>query len=304
MTNEEKYRFYESAAKRFKAELKLYGATAAIHLENKNDELFWSKVLHRVYPDKKFRFIASSRSHTGNDTCGCTQCLQYLDFLDDKFWIAIDSDYRYLGEEPYMNPRNYVLQTYTYSFENHFCFGPNMNRALEQALYPIQPDFDFDEFLKEYSYAIYPIMVWQLYLENIDKEAFPKSVFHRMLDVKLPPLFWEKNGDAVIDIIRDRAKRFQLALHKRYPDADYTWYEARCNELGVRRDNAYLFVRGHNLYDLTVYIGKKLVDHARATNPDIISKKNFESFLTSNVCFGRYPEIVKLLEDVKTIGKQ
>ena len=200
MTNKEKHRFYESAAKRFKAELKLYGATAAVHLENKNDELFWSKVLHRVYPDKKFRFIASSRSHTGNDTCGCTQCLQYLDFLDEKFWIAIDSDYRYLGEEPYMNPCNFVLQTYTYSFENHFCFGPNMNRALEQAMYPIQPDFDFDEFLKEYSYAIYPIMVWQLYLENIDKEAFPKSVFHRMLDVKLPPLFWDKNGDAVVDI--------------------------------------------------------------------------------------------------------
>lgn len=40
MTKEEKHRFYESAARRFKAELKLYGATAAIHLENKNDEVF------------------------------------------------------------------------------------------------------------------------------------------------------------------------------------------------------------------------------------------------------------------------
>ena len=41
----EKQRFYEVAAKRFKAEVRLYGATAAIHIEDKNDEVFWGKVL-------------------------------------------------------------------------------------------------------------------------------------------------------------------------------------------------------------------------------------------------------------------
>ena len=44
MYDQEKHRFYEIASRRFKAELKLYGATAAIHLENKNDEMFWGKV--------------------------------------------------------------------------------------------------------------------------------------------------------------------------------------------------------------------------------------------------------------------
>lgn len=301
MRREEKQRFYKSAARRFKAELKLYGATAAIHLENKNDEMFWSKVLKHVYPEGKFRFIASSRSHTGADTCGCTQCLQYLDFLDEKFWIAIDSDYRYLGEEPFMNPSNYVLQTYTYSFENHFCFGQNMNRALKDALYPKSFDFDFDAFLKEYSFIVYPLLVWQLYLNDIDKDAFPQSVFHRMLSLRVPPEFWIKNGDPVLDILRERSRKFQISLRNRYPDADYTWHEARCNELGVRRDNCYLFVRGHNLYDLMVYLGKCLVTHARATVPGIEAKKSFEAFLINTVCFGRYAEIIKLTDDVRSI---
>lgn len=298
MTQEEKHRFYESAAKRFKAELKLYGATAAIHLENKNDEVFWSRVMRKAYPQGKFRFIASSRSHTGNDTCGCTQCLQYLDFLDEKFWIAIDSDYRYLGEEWFMHPKYFVLQTYVYSFENHLCFSANMNRALQQTVAPYKIDFDFDAFLKEYSFIIYPIMVWQLYLADIDPDAFPKSVFHRMLNIKVPGDFYKKNGDSVLDILRDRSRKFQLALKKRYPDADYTWHEARCNELGVRRDNAYLFVRGHNLYDLVEYMGRKLVSRCREHHPDLQGGASFESNLNRYNSFGQYPEIIKLVEDV------
>lgn len=301
MFDPEKHRFYEIAARRFKAELKLYGATAAIHLENKNDEIFWGKVLKHTYPEGKFRFISSSRSHTGNITCGCTQCLQYLDFLDEKFWIAIDSDYRYLDEQPFMRPENYVLQTYTYSFENHFCFAENLNLALQKAVYPKSVEFDFDAFLKEYSRIIYPLMVWQLYLNYIDRQAFPQSVFHRMLSVNVPMQFWKNNGEVILNVLRDRSKRFQNSMKRRYPDADYTWHEARCNELGVHRDNCYLYVRGHNLYDLLVYMGKALVSHARSSMEGIESKKSFEHFLTSNVCFDKYPEIVRLTDDVRKV---
>mgnify|MGYP006782556677 CR=1 FL=1 len=301
MFDPEKHRFYEIAARRFKAELKLYGATAAIHLENKNDEIFWGKVLKHTYPEGKFRFISSSRSHTGNITCGCTQCLQYLDFLDEKFWIAIDSDYRYLDEQPFMRPENYVLQTYTYSFENHFCFADNLNLALQKAVYPKSVDFDFGSFLREYSRIIYPLMVWQLYLNYIDRQAFPQSVFHRMLSVNVPMQFWKNNGEVILNVLRDRSKRFQNSMKRRYPDADYTWHEARCNELGVHRDNCYLYVRGHNLYDLIVYMGKALVSHARSSMEGIESKKSFEHYLTSNVCFDKYPEIVRLTDDVRKV---
>lgn len=301
MFDPEKHRFYEIAARRFKAELKLYGATAAIHLENKNDEIFWGKVLKHTYPEGKFRFISSSRSHTGNITCGCTQCLQYLDFLDEKFWIAIDSDYRYLDEQPFMRPENYVLQTYTYSFENHFCFADNLNLALQKAVYPKSVDFDFGSFLREYSRIIYPLMVWQLYLNYIDRQAFPQSVFHRMLSVNVPMQFWKNNGEVILNVLRDRSKRFQNSIKRRYPDADYTWHEARCNELGVHRDNCYLYVRGHNLYDLIVYMGKALVSHARSSMEGIESKKSFEHYLTSNVCFDKYPEIVRLTDDVRKV---
>lgn len=304
MTEKEKQRFYESAARRFKAELKLSGATAAIHIENKNDEVFWGKVLRHVCPKGRFRFISSSRSASGNITCGCTQCLQYLDYLDERFWIAIDSDYRYLKEEKYMNVRNYILQTYTYSFENHFCYGPNLNLALQKAVSPGTFDFDFVKFLKEYSNIIYPLMVWMFYLESIDPEAFPKNVFHRLLSFnRFSAKFYENNGRGILDVLGTRTRKFLKNLKKEYPEADTAWYEARCNELGVTRENTYLFVRGHNLYDMLIYMGRKMVSAARSSVSNIQREHGFEYFLLSNLCFGKYKELNKIEEDVRYLLK-
>lgn len=301
-TNEEKHNFYAAAAKRFKAELKLYGATAAIHLENKNDEVFWGKILHYAYPSERFRFIAASRSISGNMTTGCTQCLQYKDFLDNKLWIAIDSDYRYLSQEPEIDAHHNILQTYTYSFENHFCFGNNANEALEEACGK-KVDFDFNKFLTEYSYIVYPLLVWQLYLQNVSPEAFPQSVFHRLLTLPLGANATKNNGAAILQLLKERTRKLRTHLKNQYPDADPTWYEARCNDLGVRRDNAYLFVRGHQLYDLIVELGHRIRQEMLRETPDLRSGISFEHALTSRLQYGCYDEIRHIINDVhKALG--
>ena len=299
----EKHAFYASAAKRFKAELRLYGATAAIHIENKNDEVFLGKVLREAYPQGKFRFISSSRSVSGNVTCGCSQCLQYRPFLDRHFWIAIDSDYRYLSEEPDVDAKHYILQTYTYSFENHFCYWNNVQRAsipasaddIPSAFRPgpdgelhEAPSYDWHAFFEAYSRAVYPLMVWQMYLQQVDPEAFPKSVFHRLLTLPVGARSLEKDGASVIAILKDRCRKFLAHLKRTYPEADNTWFEARCNALGVRRDNCYLFVRGHQLYDFVVLQGRKL-------------NRRFEKDLTREICFGEYDEIRRIHDDICSI---
>lgn len=313
-SNAEKHAFYESAAKRFKAECRLTGATAAIHLENKNDEIFWAKVLHEAYPQGKFRFIAASRSFSGNMTAGCTQCLQYREFLDRRFWIAIDSDYRYLTEESGIDANHFVLQTYTYSFENHFCYYKNCQRAIdvakeveeektnteetkevseepkvsaEEPKAPL-PSFSFEKFFKEYSRSVYPLLVWQLYLQEVGEDAFPQKVFHRLLTLPLGHRSIYNNGDSVLRLLRERCSKLLKHLKQTYPDADTTWYEARCNAQGVHRDNCYLFVRGHQLYDMIVAQGSRF-------------NKHFEKEITSQLYFGEYDEIIKIHNDILTI---
>lgn len=297
----EKFHFYEMAAKRFKAELRLYGADAAIHLENKNDEIFWGKILRHTCPGKRFRFISGSRNSNGNMTCGCTQCLQYKPFLSSRFLIAIDSDYRYLCEEPGIDARHHILQTYTYSFENHFCFPDNANRALQEACHSPQPltkEFDFRIFLMEYSRIIYPVLVWQLYLSGINPLIFPKHVFHRMLSLPIGARSLENNGIVLLQILKTRTHKMLSHFRRLYPDADYTWYESRCNALGVRPHNAYLFVRGHQLYDCINMQGRKLLGQKRKQNPQEKTGHSFEYYLTQRLCFDAYPEIIKIKEDI------
>ncbi len=344
-SNAEKHAFYESAAKRFKAELRLRGGTAAIHLENKNDEVFWGKILHEVYPQGRFRFISSSRSISGNMTSGCTQCLQYRDFLDKHFWIAIDSDYRYLSEEPDIDAKHFILQTYTYSFENHFCYWKNCQRVtdaelpdqpydpnspemelLEQARQSSTPPdnddddddlnlddddnfksddeenngdedvpnqqtrFNWKTFLENYSRLVYPLIVWQLYLQEVDPEAFPQGVFHRLLTLPVGPKSLKKNGASILRALKTRCQKFIAHLNRTYPDADTTWFDARCYAQGVRRNNCYLFVRGHQLYDMVIAQGIKL-------------NHKFEKELLKQLYFDDYDEIRKIREDILSIVK-
>ena len=343
-SNAEKHAFYESAAKRFKAELRLRGGTAAVHIENKNDEVFWWKVLHDAYPQGKFRFISGSRSINGNITSGCTQCLQYRDFLDRHFWIAIDSDYRYLSEEPDIDAKHFILQTYTYSFENHFCFWKNCQRVTDADVPNAEPydenspeaellqqmqakpseqeeaandsfEFDGDDdpkadmddldegetarkdtrldwkyFFETYSRQVYPLMVWQLYLREVSPEAFPQGTFHRLITLPVGAHAAENNGLSVLRVLKMRCHKFLAHLKRSYPDADNTWFEARCNAMGVRRDNCYLFVRGHQLYDTVVRIGVRL-------------HRKFEKEMLKELCFDEYEEIRKIKEDVQSILK-
>ena len=343
-SNAEKHAFYESAAKRFKAELRLRGGTAAVHIENKNDEVFWWKVLHDAYPQGKFRFISGSRSINGNITSGCTQCLQYRDFLDRHFWIAIDSDYRYLSEEPNIDAKHFILQTYTYSFENHFCFWKNCQRVTDTNVSNAEPyeghspeaellqqmqtkssepeeatnenfEFDGDDdskidmddlnesvtarkdtlfdwkyFFEAYSRQVYPLMVWQLYLREVSPEAFPQATFHRLITLPVGTHSAENNGLSVLRVLKTRCHKFLAHLKRSYPDADNTWFEARCNAMGVRRDNCYLFVRGHQLYDTVVRIGVRL-------------QRKFEKEMLKELCFDEYEEIRKIKEDVLFILK-
>ena len=298
-SDEEKHDFYRLAAKRFKAETKLYGYAAAIHLENKNDEVFWGKVLHEVYPDKKFRFITASRSIGGNTTCGCTQCLHYKDFLSDRFWIAIDSDYRYLSQQADIDARHFILQTYTYSFENHFCFADNVNRAEMESCGSLR--IDFRRFLTDYSRIVYPLLVWQLYLQGVSPEAFPQKVFHRLLTLNLGAHATDNNGAALLLQLKERVRKLDTHFRRQYPEADPTWYEARCQDLGVHRDNCYLFVRGHQLYDLITNLGHRIRQEQKQKEPELKEGRSFENCLTSHLCFGQYDEIRRLLDDASSL---
>ncbi len=304
-TDEEKHRFFELAAKRYKAECRLYGVQAMIHIENKNDEVFWGKILHRACPGFRFRFIAASRSVNGNMTAGCSQAMNYKPFLDEHFWIAIDSDYRRIQAEPDIDAAHFILQTYSYSFENHFCWPANLQRALLEATGQGKRYFDFEDFISRYSHAVWPVFLWLSHMDRTAPELFSRNLFHRQLALPVNGRFLERNGDATLDLLEERCKKLCKHFDRKFPNTDLSAEKDYLERLHITRDNAFLFVRGHQLYDCVVLMGEQMQRRVRKSKryktARGVSDKSFESHLLRQLCFGNYPEIDWIIEDIHQI---
>ena len=84
-----KEKYYYHAAKRFMMDAQLLRCRAAIHVEDKDDIVFWSNIFKHFRPNDRFHFIAGSRNERGHETRGVPQCLKYVKYLNPKFFIAI-----------------------------------------------------------------------------------------------------------------------------------------------------------------------------------------------------------------------
>lgn len=118
---------YEHWANYYAGEAVLLKFDATIHVEAFDDSVFWEKTLNNYTSGKKFNFIYHSLTPSGSDATGVNHCLKYKDYLNKRFFICIDSDYRYLLQEAGISSANLIFQTYTYSIENHLCYAKKLN---------------------------------------------------------------------------------------------------------------------------------------------------------------------------------
>lgn len=304
---------YAGAARRFALDAKMMRCRAAVHVENKDDIAFWSAVLKHFRPEDKFHFIAGSRNEYGNETHGVTQCLKYFDYLSPDFFICIDSDYRYLLRERKMNVKHFVMQTYTYSFENHHCFADGLDGVCSRVTRLKNTVFDFRRFLKEFSSILYDLFIWHLYFQNADPSRFSQFEFDAYISLsnsKNFPLTRDNAGRA-LDELRTRVERKTGYLGRQYPNADLEVVREKYRKLGLTPDNVYLYVRGHNLYDLISLICKEVCKAIlraekmnRAVSQDMVSelyrnRNSLDYHLRQNIKFGAYLPIQKIEEDIR-----
>lgn len=301
---------FAMAAKRFALDAKMFRCRAAVHVEDKDDIVFWSAVLKHFRPGDRFHFVAGSRNEYGHETSGVTQCLKYLDCLSNDFFICIDSDYRYLLRERRINIRNFVFQTYTYSFENHHCFSGGLNDVCSQVTNFPNTVFDFKAFLKSYSNIIYDLFIWHLYFLVADPTRFSKYTFNRYLNLAIgrPSLLLVNDGETVLDELRMRVGKKVGYLGRRYPQADLESVRQKYAELGLKPDDTYLFVRGHNVYDMIYFVSKGVCEEllkqqksrrSRETLTDLFrNRSNLESQIKRNIKFGAYPAIRQIEDDI------
>lgn len=264
---------------------------ACVHLEGEDDIFFWNTMLQK-YNAGKYRYITYSKSKKENETRGCEQCLRFLPFLSETFFICIDSDYRYLLQQPDIDAQHHVLQTYTYSWENHFCEKQTLKNNCKTA--ELKSDFKFLSFLSEFSHIVYiPLLILLHSKRSNDKEIAEKD-FNACLPKQCRVIELEDNGKALLANISDLFTKL-LDKHKTYIEKiNLDEERKRYSALGLTKDNAYLHIRGHNIFELLEYIGRQLCRPQRLKFKDDVLKRCLSS--------ESYWEIEHIISDIKTLN--
>lgn len=283
-TERQRLAYYEQLANDYVGQAIIGRYRASIHLENQNDEWFWDSMLQKYSPGR-YNFISYSRTPDGMSASGCTQCLLFRNYLSDKFFVCIDSDYRLLRREADLDAMHFILQTYTYSWENHYCYAEGLQERLAEIFEEKDLVFDFRSFLAAYSKVIYKPLLLFLYMERERYRGFSQKQFNGIMSLQYRKGDFDDNGAPIILRLSHVVEECCARIGRMYNfnlDAEKTYYAA----LGLTEDNAYLHVRGHNLYNMVLSVGNQLVD-------------NFEfAVLRKNLAFDCYNEIKKTSRDI------
>lgn len=263
---------------------------ASVHIEDGEDKTFWNAMLQSHHPGLYY-FITHSRSPKGNETSGCEQCLKYRPYLSQRFFICIDSDMRYLLQEADLDAGHFICQTYTYSWENHYCEAISLQQRFKDGKTELAKTFDFPTFLSELSSVAYKPLLLLLYCMRNDKSEFNQRMFNACIPKQCRREELADNGKALIERIK---KNFERYLETTFAQAINFEEEAKKYlALNLTKQNAYLHIRGHNLFDLVAHIG------------DLVSRGTSVSFkqdvLLKDLSPQNYWQIKKVASDIAAI---
>lgn len=216
---------------------------ACVHLEDKDDMVFWDAMLQNQRRGK-YHFDTHSKSQSGKETAGSTQCLRFQPYLSNRFFIGIDSDMRYLLQEPELDAAHFVCQTYTYSWENHNCEAQTLQERFASLCPGRACLFDFETFLAAYSSVVYKPLLLLVYCLKNRKPDFSRKLFNACLPHQCKGEELADNGKPLIERI---AKNFEPYLNTPFAKSvDFEAERKYCQALHVNEQNAYLHVRGHH----------------------------------------------------------
>lgn len=284
-TEAQKAAFYKSLALDYTNQSIALRCRASVHLENRDDERFWNKLL-QTYRPGSYNYIYSSQNAEGNVTSGCIQCLQFADYLSDRFFVCIDSDYRYLRQDKVLDNK-YILQTYTYSWENHYCYAEHLQTMLSANA--TETTFDFRSFLSSYSSIAYKPLLLYLYMDRQKLKGFGQRNFNDIMALQYQTGDLDNSGETMIARFKSNVETFLASLGE-VDGFDFDEEKSRYESLNLYEANAYLHVRGHNLYHTITSLGSHIYN-------------NFEDeVLLKDIDTVGYWEIEKCRDDIMAIN--
>lgn len=227
------------------------------YVESYDDIFFWRTVLSSYEDDTRyFEVMLPTR---GNQLeRGKKAALMNLAMRAGRDMIAcVDADYDYLvqGVTPQSqtvisNP--YVFHTYAYAIENLQCYAPSLHDVCVAVTLNDHSIFDMEEYLRQYSQAIFPLFVWNIWFYRTPNYGeFTMTDFNKVIELGNVSL---NNAEDALQNLRHKVGRKVDQMQREHPNAraSYQQVKEQLKGLGVTPDTTYLYIQGHHLFDRVV----------------------------------------------------
>ena len=248
------------------------------YVESYDDIYFWRTVLSRFEDDKRY-FEVMLPSHQKLERGKKSVLMSFIEGRIGEDMIAcVDADYDYLmqGATPQSKKvveSPYVFHTYAYAIENLQCYAPSLHDVCVAVTLNDHRIFDFEDYLTQYSEAIFPLFVWSVWAYRTGQHnKFSLSDMARVTD---PGGFNVFDPQPSLNHLRQKVNRKIRQLQAEYPDnkEQYMKTKADIRELGVTPQTTYLFIQGHSLFDnVVVPILNKVCNRLRMERQDEINR--------------------------------
>lgn len=227
------------------------------YVESYEDVFFWRMVLGRFEDDTRYFEIMLPTRQSHLDRGKKAAIASMLHGVGKDMIACVDADYDYLMQGASANSRQllespYIFHTYVYSIESYQCYAPGLHDICVMATLNDHHVFDFERYLSEYSRAIYPLFVWNIWCYRTPNYVhFTLSDFLRIVDPGIVRLRDVRNALQVVRMKVERKTR-QLALEYPEFEDEREDLERELAQLGVTPDTTYLYIQGHHLFNKVV----------------------------------------------------
>lgn len=227
------------------------------YVESYDDIFFWRSVLGPLETDKMY-FEIMLPSHDRRLERGKKAVIMNLhDKVGEDMIACVDADYDYLIQGATSTSQEvignrYIFHTYAYAIENLQCYAPSLQAVCVAATLNDRRLFDIEEFMRQFSVAIYPLFVWNIwYYRSLRYSEFTLTDFLRVIEMGHITL---GDAEALLQRLRQKVDRRVRQLQGHNPDARQSWQQLKSDlqQLGVTPESTYLYIQGHYLFNKIV----------------------------------------------------
>ncbi len=227
------------------------------YVESYDDISFWRSIFDE-FESEKFHFEIMLPART-NLTKGKKQAMMNMlgKSVGKNMIACVDSDYDYLMQGATDTSRKllqnkYILHTYAYSIENLKCYSESLKQVCVQSTLNDTNIIDFVAFMKLYSQICYPLFVWNILLYR--EHDLRSMSMQKFCEIVRLTSFNIANPEQSLKQLSLRVKHQLQLLEKNNPQLQekYNALKEEFKELGINKDETYLYIQGHHIMDSVV----------------------------------------------------